>query len=189
MTEPEANIIQARRTRTSIREALASLIQGASASNTRILHSTRTQDTRSISAAQAAVSGYVTPPNRSSPLSTYMHSQFQAKTVCKLFCGHCKYLLCERGMRAILLGNVKKELFSTDIPPSGVQLVYQDYFTKNCGCRIRDSACLECGNMVGYHVTQPCGKCLDSCNNGHLWIFQADGLEVLDRVDLPSKHL
>lgn len=81
-------------------------------------------------------------------------------------------------MRAILLGNINVELFSTDIPPSGVALVYNDYLTKNCAyefiscsCRIRDAACLGCGNVVGYHVTAPCNKCLESCNNGHYWMF------------------
>ncbi|EGF83481.1 hypothetical protein BATDEDRAFT_7046, partial [Batrachochytrium dendrobatidis JAM81] len=81
-------------------------------------------------------------------------------------CRHCESLMCLRGMRAILLGNAEVELFSTDIPPNGVQLVFEDYLTQNCACRIRDAACLGCGNVVGYHVTQPCEGCLDACNNG-----------------------
>ncbi|KAI8584851.1 protein FAM72, partial [Geranomyces variabilis] len=61
------------------------------------------------------------------------------------------------------------ELYSTDSPPSKVQLVEHDYMTRNCRCRIRDVACLGCGNVIGYHVTQPCATCLSSCNNGHFW--------------------
>ena len=47
------------------------------------------------------------------------------------------------------------QLFSTDSIPNGVQLVNDDYMTKNCHCKIKDIACLGCGNVVGYHVTQP----------------------------------
>jgi hypothetical protein len=61
-----------------------------------------------------------------------IHPQFQNKAVCELFCSHCSSVLCERGMRAILLGNTMVELFSTDRPPKGVALVAKDYFTKNC---------------------------------------------------------
>lgn len=39
------------------------------------------------------------------------------------------------------------------------------------------------GNVVGYHVTQPCESCLDSCNNGHMWMFQFDGVKSTDRID------
>lgn len=28
------------------------------------------------------------------------------------------------------------------------------------------------GNVIGYHVTQPCEPCMDACNNGHFWMFQ-----------------
>jgi hypothetical protein len=95
-----------------------------------------------------------------------IHPQFRSKAVCNLFCSHCASNLCQRGMRAILLGNTSVELFSTDRSPFGVALVDKDYFTKNCSCRIRDAACLGCGNVVGYHVTHPCERCLEACNNG-----------------------
>lgn len=45
-------------------------------------------------------------------------------------------------MKAILLADMAVELFSTDIPPSGVSLVNDDYQTRKCHCRIRDVACL-----------------------------------------------
>nr|KAJ3423250.1 Protein fam72a [Polyrhizophydium stewartii] len=112
-----------------------------------------------------------------------VHPQFRSKAVCELFCRHCESRMCKRGMRAILLGNTEIELFSTDIPPNGVQLVFDDYLTQNCACRIRDAACLGCGNVVGYHVTQPCERCLDACNNGHFWMFLSDTVRYTERFD------
>ncbi|KAJ1560684.1 Protein fam72a, partial [Cladochytrium tenue] len=112
-----------------------------------------------------------------------VHPLFRSKAVCELWCLHCDSVLCKRGMKAILLGNTKVELFSTDAPPVGVQLVFGDYTTRNCRCRIRDSACLTCGNTTGYHVTQPCAECLKSCNNGHFWMFLADAVTCRERLE------
>nr|KAJ3418754.1 Protein fam72a [Polyrhizophydium stewartii] len=75
------------------------------------------------------------------------------------------------------------ELFSTDAPPYGVQLVNDDYQTRNCFCRIRDVACLGCGNVIGYHVTQPCEPCMDACNNGHFWMFHVAEVQARERVN------
>ncbi|KAJ3321034.1 Protein fam72a [Boothiomyces sp. JEL0866] len=77
----------------------------------------------------------------------------------------------------------KVELFSTDSPPYGVQLVNDDYRTRNCFCRIRDVACLGCGNVIGYHVTQPCEPCMDACNNGHFWMFHCTEVTSKDRLN------
>ena len=68
--------------------------------------------------------------------------QFRSKVVCLLSCKHCEVEVCKRGMKAILLADMNVELFSTDSPPYGVQLVLDDYQTRNCFCRIRDVACL-----------------------------------------------
>jgi hypothetical protein len=68
--------------------------------------------------------------------------QFRSKVVCVLDCKHCQSEVCRRGMKAILLADMNVELFSTDSPPYGVQLVNDDYRTRNCFCRIRDVACL-----------------------------------------------
>eukprot|EP00158_Paraphelidium_tribonemae_P004861 Partr_v1_DN27012_c0_g1_i1_m28906 putative family with sequence similarity 72, member len=111
------------------------------------------------------------------------HSHFRYKIVCRLNCRFCTKLLCSRGMKAILLADTKVELYSTDTPPSGVALVNGDYMTENCRCKIHDVACLGCGNVVGYHVTQPCDTCLDSCNNGHFWMFQMEGVVSSERSD------
>ncbi|GJJ70073.1 hypothetical protein EMPS_02422 [Entomortierella parvispora] len=116
-----------------------------------------------------------------------LHPQFQAKAVCRLTCKSCLTDVCMRGMRAILLADTRVELYSTDRPPAGVQLVYDDYRTRNCKCRIRDVACLGCGNTLGYHVTQPCEKCLSACNNGHFWMFHSDGVSCTERY-LPAAY-
>ena len=79
---------------------------------------------------------------------TNSRPQFRSKAVCILDCKHCELEVCRRGMKAILLADMnvtksnKVELFSTDAPPYSVQLVNDDYRTRNCFCRIRDVACL-----------------------------------------------
>ena len=39
------------------------------------------------------------------------------------------------------------------------------------------------GNVVGYHITQPCSRCLESCNNGHFWMFRQLAVLAHDRFD------
>jgi hypothetical protein len=119
-----------------------------------------------------------------------MHPSFRSKAVCQLGCSYCDRKICSRGMKAILLADTsvslvnKVELYSTDGVNKGcVQLVDEDYMTTNCRCRIRDVACLGCGNVVGYHVTQPCEACLSSCNNGHFWMFLSDTVSATERMD------
>ncbi len=55
--------------------------------------------------------------------------------------------------------------------------------TQNCHCRIRDIACLSCGCVIGYHVSQPCSSCLDGSNNGHLWMFHSEEVSCAERLD------
>ncbi|KAG0198287.1 Protein fam72a [Mortierella sp. GBA30] len=79
-------------------------------------------------------------------------------------------------MKAVMLSDHSKELYSTDMPPSGLQLVNEDRQVRHCACRIRDSACLGCGQIAGYHVTQPCSDCLKDQNNGHFWMFYSSAV-------------
>ena len=39
------------------------------------------------------------------------------------------------------------------------------------------------GGVVGYHVTLPCQSCLSSCNNGHLWMYNACDIIATERLD------
>ncbi|KAG0265946.1 Protein fam72a [Actinomortierella ambigua] len=68
------------------------------------------------------------------------------------------------------------------MPPSGLQLVNDDRQVRHCACRIRDSACLGCGQVIGYHVTQPCNDCLQDQNNGHFWMFYSSGVLHFRRI-------
>ena len=70
------------------------------------------------------------------------------------------------GMKAVLLADTEIDLFPTDIPPTNaVDFIGRCYFTEICKCKLKDIACLKCGNIVGYHVIVPCCSCLLSCNN------------------------
>ena len=46
----------------------------------------------------------------------------------------------------------------------------------------------DSGNVVGYHVTQPCGTCLEACNNGHFWMFHMNEILSKDRFDDTKKQ-
>ncbi|XP_077983257.1 protein FAM72B-like [Glandiceps talaboti] len=114
----------------------------------------------------------------------YAHPAFKAKTVLELQCKFCENTVCSRGMKAILLADTSVELFSTDFPTKlHVDVFGATYTTPSCSCRIRDVACTKCGNIVGYHVILPCTPCMQSCNNGHFWMFHSDATFALDRVD------
>lgn len=129
-------------------------------------------------------------PQHSSLISSaaYYSDQIRRKHVYELRCFHCSQFLSRRAMKAILLANLKIELYSTNCPPESVQLVYLDYMTDNCRCKIRDIACSQCGNILGYHVTQPCVRCLDAKNNGHFWMFYAESVVSCFRLSLKNKE-
>ncbi|XP_043932780.1 protein FAM72A [Protopterus annectens] len=111
-------------------------------------------------------------------------STFKNKCVSVLCCRFCEQVLCVRGMQAVLLADTDIELYSTDIPPtSATDFVGTCYSTEICKCKLKDIACLRCGNIVGYHVVVPCKPCLLSCNNGHFWMFHSDAILVNNRLD------
>ncbi|KAI9491472.1 FAM72 protein-domain-containing protein [Zychaea mexicana] len=110
------------------------------------------------------------------------------KPVYRLLCKHCRTIVCARGMRAILLADTKIELYSTDIPATSIQLMDKDYLTRTCHCRIRDVACRDCGNIIGYHVVAPCHRCLQAGNNGHFWMFHSDACQPQERKDISGKR-
>ncbi|KAI8596327.1 FAM72 protein-domain-containing protein, partial [Dissophora ornata] len=123
-------------------------------------------------------SGYNSQYTSSSNGSNGTHS----KTVCRMDCRYCSAVICLRGMKAMLLADTSVELYSTDHPPGSVQLIDKDYTTSNCKCKIRDVACRVCGNVVGYHITQPCQQCLKAPNNGHFWMFHTEGVIGQERL-------
>ncbi|KAJ8258282.1 hypothetical protein COCON_G00172940 [Conger conger] len=117
-------------------------------------------------------------------------SNFKNKCVSEVSCIYCDSLLCTRGMKAVLLADTEIELYSTDIPPNRtVDFVASCYSTDSCKCKLRDIACLKCGNVVGYHVVAPCKPCLLSCNNGHFWMFNSDSVSTVNRLDSSGLNL
>ncbi|XP_059509281.1 protein FAM72A [Stegostoma tigrinum] len=109
---------------------------------------------------------------------------FKNKLVNLLCCKFCDNVLCARGMKAVLLADTDVELYSTDIPPTrAVDFVGNCYLTESCKCKVKDIACLKCGNAVGYHVVAPCKPCLLSCNNGHFWMFHSQVIYAVNRLD------
>ncbi|KAF9957735.1 Protein fam72a [Mortierella alpina] len=76
-----------------------------------------------------------------------------------------------------------------DVWWSRVQLIDKDYTTSNCKCKIRDVACRVCGNVIGYHITQPCQQCLRAPNNGHFWMFHTEGVVGQERLSLDLAKL
>ncbi|KAK9761027.1 hypothetical protein K7432_014398 [Basidiobolus ranarum] len=120
-----------------------------------------------------------TPVRNSQP-----RPQFAQKPVFILDCRFCQNIFCERGMKAVLLADCKVELYSTDMVPSRAQGIGPEYLTEKCGCSIRDVACLDCGNVVGYNVTLACPSCLSDYNNGHYWIFHSTTVKSTERLSL-----
>ncbi|XP_058396185.1 protein FAM72A isoform X1 [Diceros bicornis minor] len=109
---------------------------------------------------------------------------FKDRCVSILCCKFCKQVLSSRGMKAVLLADTEIDLFSTDIPPTNaVDFIGRCYFTEICKCKLKDIACLKCGNIVGYHVIVPCCSCLLSCNNGHFWMFHSQAVYDINRLD------
>ncbi|KAJ8047645.1 Protein FAM72A [Holothuria leucospilota] len=119
-----------------------------------------------------------------------MHPGFGKKTVLKVRCRFCQSIVCNRGMKAVLLADTKQELFSTDAPVQmKVGSLGRTYSTNQCQCRICDIACKQCGNVVGYHVEVPCITCLQSCHNGHMWIFNSDAIATEEIVDKSGRNV
>ncbi|XP_038024091.1 protein FAM72A isoform X1 [Anas acuta] len=111
---------------------------------------------------------------------------FAERSVAVLCCRFCRHVLSSRGMRAALLAatGTAPDLYSTDIPPTAtVDFIGSCYFTEICKCKLKNIACLKCGNVVGYHVISPCKPCLLSCNNGHFWMFHSQAVFGINRLD------
>lgn len=136
---------------------------------------------------RAEAGGWITPPFSSTaqisnsslsvsgtPYQSRPRGTVDRKEVVRMACNFCKTIICERGMRAQLLADQSVALLSTDDDPQSVSLIDQEYRPTNCLCKIKDTACLVCGNTIGYHITQPCEKCLSADNNGHLWLFHPE---------------
>ncbi|KAJ3174364.1 Protein fam72a [Geranomyces variabilis] len=83
-----------------------------------------TANSSSLQASSSSSPGDLLSPSSPSSASgsslshSQQHPQFRGKMVCTLSCRHCANQVCSRGMKAILLGDLRVELYSTDSPPS-----------------------------------------------------------------------
>ncbi|KAF9166057.1 Protein fam72a [Actinomortierella ambigua] len=102
--------------------------------------------------------------------------QIGLKEVVRMACRFCEAV-------AQLLADQTIGLFSTDDAPVTVELIGDAYQPTNCSCEISDTACLVCGNAIGYHIMQPCKQCLSAENNGHLWLFHPEYVFSSPRYD------
>lgn len=93
------------------------------------------------------------------------------KKVYWIECKYCSTILSTRSMKASIIYNPQKTFFSTNKQTKFVIVMNKDYYAEDCDCLIRECVCFYCGNNIGYHVSQPCLKCLKSNHNGHFWIF------------------
>ncbi|ORX88670.1 hypothetical protein K493DRAFT_268030 [Basidiobolus meristosporus CBS 931.73] len=101
------------------------------------------------------------------------------KPCCALNCNACQALISKNAIHAVLLNNTRTEIFATDAPPIGVEGVGADYWSKSCGCRITDLACLSCGNIIGYALSSIC----PNCTSEHQWRFHSDTVTFNESLD------
>lgn len=102
-----------------------------------------------------------------------------------LDCTFCSNSVCERGMKCFLIADEKIELYSTDqVDRNLVDLTDEKFRTEKCKCQIQNMACLQCGNVVGYHVSMPCRPCLQAQNNGHYWMFYRSAIIPCPRLNI-----
>lgn len=88
-----------------------------------------------------------------------------------LSCKECNKTLVKYSLKSCLLTDYSINFYSTNVISNKISTVNGFYKAFTCKCRVTDVACINCGAIIGYHIMQPCVKCLSSKNNGHLWMF------------------
>lgn len=119
-----------------------------------------------------------------------MHPQFRSKEVFFLDCRQCENNVCRRAMESVLVADSQTKLFSTDCPEkSSVELTGERFETDTCNCQLENVACVFCGSVLGYNVRLPCKTCLQSCNNGHLWMFYTEKISPYQRFNKKGEEV
>ncbi|RVD91722.1 FAM72 domain-containing protein [Tubulinosema ratisbonensis] len=88
-----------------------------------------------------------------------------------LVCKECRNPLVKYSLKSCLLTDYSVNFYSTNVISEKISTVNGFYKAFTCKCRVTDMGCINCGTIIGYHIMQPCIKCLSSKNNGHLWMF------------------
>uniref|UniRef100_A0A8C9NC47 Protein FAM72A n=1 Tax=Serinus canaria TaxID=9135 RepID=A0A8C9NC47_SERCA len=101
---------------------------------------------------------------------------FADRCVSVLCCRFCRQVLSWRGCRRCCSPTPTPT--PTSIPPTSGKSHQEPPFPQ-----ADSSPCLSSGNVVGYHVICPCKPCLQSCTNGHLWMFHSQAVFGIHRLD------
>lgn len=118
-------------------------------------------------------------------------------------CRYCQLIMSQTVMKAQLLSSLNhrglgflrfsnmEHFYSTQYPSVDLRMTDESYVSSKCECRVCNTACGQCGNLVGYHILKPCYRCLYGPNpsNGHLWIFIAAYVDISMRVDEKGQHV
>ncbi|KAM0754244.1 hypothetical protein T439DRAFT_378304 [Meredithblackwellia eburnea MCA 4105] len=117
-----------------------------------------------------------------------------------LRCASCDTFLSDRGMRAVLLLKPNIVLFSTDAAPTNAGPVWPDRdhdelpAERTCDCLTSSLGCHGCGNVVGYHIVQPCSRCTASVHrhqrsaNHHRYVFHHNEVSFKEREYFPGEQ-
>ncbi|RVD90978.1 FAM72 domain containing protein [Tubulinosema ratisbonensis] len=76
-----------------------------------------------------------------------------------LLCKECSILVAPKAYESVLLTNQTIPLFSTNEHCNNTREVYNQYTSAYCSCKVRDIACKNCGNIVGYNIYRLCKLC------------------------------
>ncbi|ORX93826.1 hypothetical protein K493DRAFT_262033 [Basidiobolus meristosporus CBS 931.73] len=98
---------------------------------------------------------------------------------CTLNCRACHTLITTNAIHAVLLNNVRTEIYATGSAPIGAEGIGASYSTKSCPCRLTDFACLNCGNVLGTVLSFMC----ESCVSEHPWRYHKEAVTANDLVD------
>ncbi|KCZ74318.1 hypothetical protein H311_04718 [Anncaliia algerae PRA109] len=104
------------------------------------------------------------------PKKDLIDNNLEERIYC-LICKECKKNIVKFALKSCLLTNQSINFYSTNIISEEISTVNGYYKAHTCKCKVTDVGCINCGSIVGYHIIQPCTRCLNSKNNGHLWMF------------------
>ncbi|ADM11890.2 uncharacterized protein Eint_071270 [Encephalitozoon intestinalis ATCC 50506] len=95
---------------------------------------------------------------------------------CIIRCFGCGNVVCRRARRAMLLSNVKIEVYSANVPTECVKCVRDGYLAYSCQCIVVDAECRCCRMILGYHILHPCKLCEEIGGIRHAWIFDTSSV-------------
>ena len=98
---------------------------------------------------------------------------FSKTQVYSLKCKSCLSLVNERGMKVYLVSNSNVKLYSSDLDSGFTKESEEIIKAEFCECGIKNLACSNCEDILGYRVVSPCSPCQEGSNNGHYWLYKS----------------